>query len=633
MDAHSATLTVAVALAAGLFAQFAARRLAIPGIVLLLALGVLLGPEGLQWLDPGSLGGGLFGLVDFGVAVVLFEGGLNLQWSRLLRQELPVRRLITVGAALTVLGAAFAVHALLDWSWSLAFLFGSLVVVTGPTVVTPLLRDMRLHPRLKTILEAEGVFIDPIGAILAALVLQIAMVPDRATVTLELGNLVLRLGFGIIAGAAAGALISWVLRFRFFVPRRYESVFALASVLLIFEGCNAFVVHSGILAVTIAGVVVGNVREAADRDLREFKDQLTVLLVGLLFILLAADIPLAEVRALGTSGATLVAVLILIVRPLSVWISTLGADLSVRERLFMAWLAPRGIVAAAVASLTAATMQTEGMGGGSDLRALVFLTIAGTVVLAGATARPLASLLRLRLPSRDRMAILGANGLGLALGTELRTAGVDVVFLDSDPKRCQQAEQADFPVIFGDALEERTLLRGQFELVGTVIGLTFNEHLNSLFVGQVRQLFEVPRGYVALESLYGEEVPAHVKEYEGEVLFEAPHDQERWDVRWRHREVAIEHLVFRQDTTPSAESKAKDEESHFTGTKPAQEERFVMLTVKRKAQIVPMSLGFEPQAEDEASVAIHLPEREDALRALAEQGWQLKNGTVEGDAE
>ena len=167
-------------------------------------------------------------------------------------------------------------------------------------------------------------------------------------------------------------------------------------------------------------------------------------------------------------------------------------------------------------------MANEGLGGGEELRALVFMTIAGTVVLAGTTARPMGTLLRLRLPRRNRVAILGAQGLGLLLGEELRGAGVPVVFLDSDPKHCRHAEELGFPVVFGNALEERTLLRARPELVKTAIGVTFNDHLNSLFVARTRRDYGVPAGLVSVDSLESGTTPDHVTRHGGEVLFEGP---------------------------------------------------------------------------------------------------------------
>ena len=452
-------LTVALVLAFGIMAQSVSRLLRLPGIVLLLAGGALLGPEGIGWIQPRALGQGLFGIVDFGVAIILFEGGLNLEWSRLKRQEAAIRRLITWGALVTLVGAAALAGLLLGWHWDLAILFGALVVVTGPTVIQPLLRDMRLRPRLKTILEAEGVLIDPIGALLAGFILQLVTRPGVRTLASQTAGVVGSIGFGLLAGLTAGFLLAGALRYRLLVARGYENIFTLASVVLLFEACDAVMPLSGLVAVTVAGVVLGNLETRVGKDLREFKDQLTVLLVGMLFILLAADVALDDVRALGWRGLAVVSGLVLLIRPLDVWLATRRTKLPTRERVFIGAIAPRGIVAAAIASITAATLEAQGLEGGAALRALVFSTIAGTVVLSGLLAYPLAWLLDLQLPQRDRVAIFGARGLGLPLADALRAGGVPVLFIESDPKRSEVAEQAGHTVVFGDPLDDRTMQR------------------------------------------------------------------------------------------------------------------------------------------------------------------------------
>ena len=253
-----AGLTLAIALAAGVLAQSVSRQVHLPGIVLLLVTGALLGPEFASWIEPSALGDGLFAIVDFGVAIILFEGGLNLEWSRLKRQESAIRGLITVGAAVTLIGATLLAGVVLSWRWDLALLFGSLVVVTGPTVVAPLLRDMRLQPRLRTVLEAEGVFIDPVGALLAAALLQVVLAPAPETLAVEAQRVASSLGFGLAVGVGAGFALVGALRYRLLVAGGYEHIFTLAAVVLLFETCGAVVPESGLMAVTVAGVVVGN---------------------------------------------------------------------------------------------------------------------------------------------------------------------------------------------------------------------------------------------------------------------------------------------------------------------------------------------------------------------------------------
>jgi hypothetical protein len=386
---------------------------------------------------------------------------------------------------------------------------------------------------------------------------------------------------------------------------------------LIFHASEAAIAPSGLLAVTIAGLVVGNLKSPVDEDLREFKDQLTVLMVGAVFILLAADVALDDVWALGWAGAAVLGTLILVVRPAAVWLASRGSGLSWRERLFLAATAPRGIVAAAIASIAAGVVSAGGGSEGLALRALVFLVIAGPVITAGVLARPLASALGQRLPARDRVAILGAQGLGLALAQELTRAGQSIVLIDADPQRCRVAEAAALPVIFGDGLNERTLRRVPIELVGTAVGLTFNDHLNSQFVALARGTFGVPTGLVSVEALEGEQLPQHVARLGADVLFEGAHDQERWDVRWRQGDVEIvraEWTGAEPAETPAAASDAP--------VQPSADNR-VMLTLERKGQIAPMARSEKRRAGDIAAIAIYRRERDAAIEALSADGWTV----------
>lgn len=458
MAGSGVSLSLSVAMAAGIAAQIAARHLKVPGIVLLLALGVGMGPEGLGWVLPRSLGSGLQAWVHFAVAIILFEGGMNLEIARLRRLKGPIRRLLLIGGLITWLGGAAAASIFLQWPTSLCLLFGSLVMVTGPTVVAPLLRTLRFKNSIRSVLEAEGVIIDPIGALLAAVMLQVALVPEARTVGLELSNVALRLGVGVTVGLLTGFALAFILRVPRLIPRGMENILAFSVVVLLFHAADGFLAHSGIVAVTVAGVVVGNVETRVDRDLREFKDQLTVLLIGFVFILLAADVRLRDIERLGPGAWLVVAALVVLVRPLSVLVATWRTDMPWRERVFASSIAPRGIIAAAVASSSAATLDQEGFAQGDALRALVFLTIGVTVGLAGLAAAPLGTLLGQRMGPRRSVAILGARGLGILLGIELRRMGRDVLFLDSDPRTCQQASDAGFRVVLGDALRERVVV-------------------------------------------------------------------------------------------------------------------------------------------------------------------------------
>ncbi len=611
-------LTFALALLAGMFAQALARHLRLPGIVLLLIAGVSLGPDGLGWIQPRQLGDGLFAIVDFAVAIILFEGGLNLQISRLRRESGPIRRLITVGALITLAGGAFAVNLWLGWPLMESFLFGALVVVTGPTVVGPLVSELRLKPRVSTVLEAEGVLIDPIGAILAVVILRLAVAGDPGSLLLEQsGAAVARIAAGLVFGVVAGFLLSRMLRASKLLPEGLENVSVLSAVLLLYAGAETLLSHSGVLAVTIAGVVVGNSKTPVERDLREFKDQLTVMLIGLLFVILAADVRFEQVAALGWAGLGVVATLVFVVRPISVWLCTMGSELERGDRLFIAWVAPRGIVAAAIASLVAADLERAGLSGGIELRALVFLTIAVTVTLAGLSAGPVGNLLGVRLRKRDTVAILSTQALGMALAEELRRGGVPVILLDSNPAGVRGAEEAGFPVVYGNALKESVMSRARFGFVRTVVSLTTNKTLNSVFVTRARDWFGVPNGLVATSLGSGGLVSEQVESGEAKIVFEAPHDVERWDVRGRRGDISVEYFNY---TTPEVDDDTVAETTTSSG---GIDERFVMLSVERDGATLVVDGRWTFRDQDRVAIALHLPERDDALRALAEGGWAL----------
>ena len=625
-DANAA-LVVAVALAAGVSVQCVARLVRVPAIVFLLAAGAALGPAGIGWIQPAALGDGLFVLVDFAVAVILFEGALNLDLARLRREERVIRHLVTTGAVITLVGGTLTARLWLAWPWALATLFGALVVVTGPTVVGPLVRNLRLRPRLQTVLEAEGVFIDPIGALLAVLVLQVTLATDASQAAAGMRDLAVRLVAGLALGVTGGFAVMLLLRLTKLV-RGLENILVLALVTLLFQLGEHVLSQSGLIAVTTAGVIVGNFENPVIDDLREFKDQLTLLLIGTIFILLAADVGLADVQALGWEGLAVVGTLIVVVRPVGVWLVTHGAEFATRERIFLAALAPRGIVAAAIASLMASTLDIRGIAGGDDLRALVFLVIAGTVGAAALLAWPLSAALGLRLPARDRIAILGAQGLGLALATELRARGASVVLIDNDPQRCHVAERQNFAVVFGDGLQERTLRRARIELVGTIVGATFNENLNSQFVRYARHEFDVPTGLVSVSSADGGRLPEHVARHRADMLFDGPHDQERWDVRWRQEEVTIDRFEFH------AATKAAAEPPDTPAAVDRRSDTYVILTLQRNRRVAPMARSITLRSGDRAAIALYSRAKEEAIAELASLGWHsLPADAASVDAE
>lgn len=527
------SLTLAVALAAGVVAQVVARHLRIPGIVLLLGAGVLLGPDGLGVVRPDDLGEALGMLVEYGVAVILFEGGLSLNWSRLRREARTIRLLVSLGAVITAAGGAVFAYSVLGWTWSLSILFGALVIVTGPTVITPLLRRIKIKHKLETVLEAEGVFIDAVGAIFAVIVLEIVLTPTGSSLVLGMANLPGRLIFGILMGIAGGICIAFALRVRGLVPEGLENVLTLVLALAIFHVSNALAGETGIVAVVAAGLVVGNVRTPPLSELREFKEQLTILFIGMLFVLLAADVRVADVTALGARGLLVVAALMAVVRPLNVIACSLRSGMTWREKAFLSWLAPRGIVAAAVASLFYERLSSAGIEGGAELRALVFLVIAVTVLLQGTTGGWIARLLGVQRTSGQGYAILGAQPIGRLIAKLLRESGEEVVLIDASAETCKEAEGESIRIVCGNAMDERVILSAEVGGRKAAIGILPNDAVNLMFARKARSVYKVPRAYVAIQKGHAAVDAEMVAEAGARLLFGDHADLELWSVRLR----------------------------------------------------------------------------------------------------
>ena len=294
-------------------------------------------------------------------------------------------------------------------------MFGLLVIVTGPTVITPLLRRIKLRQSVATVLEAEGILLDAIGAVIAVVALEVVLSPSGLTFLASPFLILGRILVGGLIGIIGGLAMARLLGIRNLVPEGLENVFTLSLVFALFQISNVLSHESGIVAVTIAGMVVGNRETVVKRELMEFKEQMTVMLIGMLFVLLAADVRLTDVLALGKGGLFTVLTLVFVVRPINIIFSTMNSDLTAKQKILLAWMAPRGIVVAAVASYFVLELEKHGIDG-SQLRAMVFLLIAVTVLSAGLTGGFVANLLGLKRQSEKGWIILGANAVARGIG-------------------------------------------------------------------------------------------------------------------------------------------------------------------------------------------------------------------------
>ncbi|GAB4323186.1 MAG: sodium:proton antiporter [Candidatus Zixiibacteriota bacterium] len=606
----SPAVTIALALAVGLVVQILAHHARLPGIVLLLAAGALLGPDVADIVKPQMLGPALRILVGFAVAVVLFEGGLNLNIARLRHESGVIQSLVTLGGVITGIGGTVAARMVLGWDWGLAALFGSLVIVTGPTVIAPLVRRIRLNRNLQTILEAEGVMIDPIGAIIAVVVLEIVVSPTATSFASGLLHLFAKLGIGALLGAVAGMIMTLALRARHLIPEGLENVLTLALVLATFHLSDAAQTESGIVAVTVAGMVVANSKSRVLRDLMEFKEQLTTLFIGMLFVLLAADVRFAQVQSLGIPGLITVAILMFIVRPVNVLASTFRSRLKWREKAFLCWLAPRGIVAAAVASFFAEELALVGRPGGEDLRALTFLVIAITVLVQGLTGGPLAGLLGVQRKARSGVFILGADEFARVLAGALRDAGIEVTMLDSNRDHVNDAGDAGYRVYYGNGLQVSTLERVNLDSIATVVGLTTNEEVNQIFVRRAREHFKVPR---TLTVLGGHVTTQMISDADAHIVFGHEHDPSIWSYRVRNNTAVVEQWTLT--------SRADDDESAALVADKLAGDAYLPLLLQRgkSTQIIDETTTL--RNGDRVTLIIHRDKYDDVAEALRASGW------------
>ncbi|MEM9945919.1 MAG: cation:proton antiporter [Cyanobacteria bacterium P01_D01_bin.36] len=491
------TLQIVLTVLAGISAQVIAAYLRLPSIILLLIFGIALGTDGLSWIAPQTLGVGLEVIVSLCVALILFEGGLNLELKEIGKVSGSLRNLITIGTFITLVGGGMAAHWLGEFPWSIAFLYASLVVVTGPTVVTPLLKQVGVERKVATLLEGEGVLIDPVGAILAVVVLDIILNGDTDP-TSVLGGLLARLGIGVIIGGGGGALMALFLRTANFLSEELRNLVVLAGIWGLYGLAQSVRGESGLMAAVAAGIVVRAISIPEERLLRRFKGQLTIFSVSVLFILLAADLSIASVFELGPGSVLTVLVLMLVVRPVNIWACTINSGLSWRQKVFMSWISPRGIVSASVASLFAILLTERGINGGDSIKALVFLTIIMTVFAQGLTARKLAQFLGVTSDSATGVVIVGCNPLGLTIGRLFKARGESVVIIDTDQAACEKAETEGFEVYVGSAMNEEILEVAGLSSIGTFLAITNNGEVNSVIAERAQEEFQPPRVFAVL---------------------------------------------------------------------------------------------------------------------------------------
>jgi NhaP-type Na+/H+ or K+/H+ antiporter len=500
MENITATLVLVGVL--GLAAQWLGWRLRIPSIVLLIVFGLLAGPV-LGIVRPTeALGEAFRPLIQLAVAAILFEGGLTLRLGELRRAASGVVRLISVSMVLSLVLGVSAAHWIGGLSWPVAVVFGAIVVVTGPTVILPLLRQARLLRRPASYLKWEGILNDPAGALLAVVAFEYFVSAEHASVRDSLAHLVLGLGVAFSLGAAGGLLLGRAY-LAGAVPEYLKGPLALAGALAAYALSNLVLEEAGLVAATTMGLVLGNMGLPGINEIRRFKEYVAVLLVSAIFILLTADLDPAIMLALDWRSVALLAAVLFAVRPAAVWLATIGADMTWQERALVGWIAPRGVVAAAVAGVFGPALADRGFAGGELLLPLVFALILVTVVLHGFSLGWLARRLGLSAPAEGGLLIAGASPWTTGLAGELHAREVPVLLADSSWGALRAARLAGVPVWYGELLSEEAETSLETAGLGSLLAATGNDAYNALVCAH----FAPEMGRQRVFQLAAEELP------------------------------------------------------------------------------------------------------------------------------
>jgi len=474
MDPIHIFAVFAMILAVGIIVQVISRLTQMPSIVFLLAAGILLGPECAGLIDPWLYGDGLRLIITFAVVIIVFDGGINIDLRHIRAVSKSILTLVGIGTLITMIGAAAASHWLTGLDWDFALLFGALVTATGPTVIVPLMRAIRVNNRVRSILEIEGVFNDAISIILAAIVFEWIATPYLHP-GYGVAMFLMSITVGGAVGLAGGLLCVFALSRIDATTRQLLHITTVFFVLIIYTAAELISSETGIFAVAISAIYIGTSDIPHKKEIREFKSDLSIILLSIIFVLLAAMLKFDSIQSIGLNGVLVAAVLIFIVRPFAVFVSTTHSQLAWRDRLFVSAIGPRGVVPASMATYFA--IELADADAGSTIMGLVFLCIIITVTLTGISARPIARMLGV-IPME--ILIVGGGGVGCTLAHRLIRRGENVAVIDMDPDNCRRVEELGIPAVEGDAGDVGTLKKAGIENAKYLVATTDQDGVNLL---------------------------------------------------------------------------------------------------------------------------------------------------------
>ncbi len=468
---------LAVVLLMGIGAQLFGKLLKMPSIVFLLLFGIILGPEGLKIVDMTGFENELEAIVALAVAIIIFDGGLQINVKHIRTLQRNILNIITIGVLITFTGASITAYCLLDIEPGMAMLFGALVCATGPTVITPLVKQIHVNQKISKILETEGVLNDPISVILAALIFEWILL-DKSGIS-ALGYMAITIGMGSILGLFGGIVLAYILQNFSMITAQYARLFTLTMVLLTFTFAEIFGEGSGILAVAILGLIIGSTEIAHKESIKEFKGDLVIILLSIIFILLAAMIRFEYIWNIGIMGVAVILILLFVIRPTAIMASTVNSMLSFKEKTFISVISPRGVVPASMVTYFA--IRIKGLDGTADgvdvLVGLVFLTVIFSVLLPGIFAGTLARKLGV-IPME--ILIIGGGGVGRELAQRFDKRGENVVIVDTDESNCQKVMELGIKSVRGDGNDLNVLEKAGIRHAKYIVATTDKDNVNLL---------------------------------------------------------------------------------------------------------------------------------------------------------
>ena len=489
----------------GILAQWFAWKFKIPAILPLIIIGLFVGPiaaeffndDGSKWIEPvwngkkGLFPGeGLYYFVSLAISIILFEGGLTLRREEIKNIGPVITKLITLGSSITFFGAGIIAHYTFNLSWELSFLFAGLIIVTGPTVITPILRNIPLKKDVSAVLKWEGILIDPIGALVAVLVFEFISVGGGAgftqTALLEFLKILL---FGTTFGFTFAHALIFIINKKW-VPHYLLNVVSLSTVLLVFVESEIFAHESGLLAVVVMGMVLGNSKLKNLKEILYFKESLSVLLISILFILLAANMNIEELMLLYRWETLLLfALIVFVIRPLAVFVSAYNSNLKINEKLFISWVGPRGIVAAGIASLFGSKLLKQGVAGAEYITPLVFMIVLGTVLLNATTARLFAKMIGVFLKKSNAIMIIGASDMARLIAVYLKKNNRRVVIIDSNKDNIEKAKNEGLESFQVNIYDDNLTDNIEFNDVGYLLSVTGSDSINKYAISNFSNTF------------------------------------------------------------------------------------------------------------------------------------------------